>query len=86
MKVDDEFKTRTMAKVLAGQGQLKKAAEIYTYLIKHHPEEKDLREELGAIKKRLNPDENGSHKELRPLYRKWIEIQLKYYQHQNYKI
>jgi TRAP-type mannitol/chloroaromatic compound transport system substrate-binding protein len=77
---DDVFYTRTMAKVYADQGNLKKAEKIYKYLLFHEPGQKDLIEALSEIEKqqvdRL-PDE------MVELFNQWIELLLLY---RNYKM
>jgi len=62
---DDVFYTRTMAKVLADQGNLKKAAEIY-----HYP---NLVDALSEIETQLT--EIGSD-DLVNLFGRWIDLLL----------
>lgn len=72
---DDVFYTRTMAKVYAGQGNLGKAAEIYTYLLKKDPGRQDLVDALSEIKsKGFDKD----REKLLVLFTEWIDLLLKY--------
>ena len=72
---DDVFYTRTMAKVYAGQGNLGKAAEIYTYLLKKDPGCRDLVDALSEIKSK---DFDQDREKLLGLFAEWIELLLKY--------
>jgi hypothetical protein len=70
---NDVFYTRTMAKVYADQGNLKKAAEIYKYLLSHEPGRRDLIEALSEIEKQRRdrlPDE------MTELFNQWIDLLL----------
>jgi hypothetical protein len=69
------FYTRTMAKVYADQGNLKKAEKIYKYLLAHEPGQQDLIEALSEIDKRQVdrlPDEMVA------LFNQWIDLLLLY--------
>jgi hypothetical protein len=70
---DDVFYTRTMAKVLADQGNLKKAAEIYHYLLERDPGNPDLVDALSEIETQLI--EIGSDDLVR-LFGRWIDLLL----------
>ncbi len=75
MMKDDVFYTRTMAKVYAGQGNLGKAAEIYTYLLEKDPGRQDLIDALSEIKsKGFDKDREN----LLVLFTEWIDLLLKY--------
>ena len=50
MIIDDLFKTRTLARIFAAQGQFEKAASIYSHLINNHPDQPDLKAELEILK------------------------------------
>lgn len=73
MNEDDVFYTRTMAKVLADQGNLKKAAEIYHYLLERDPGNPDLVDALSEIETQLI--EIGSDDLVR-LFGRWIDLLL----------
>ncbi len=73
MNADDIFYTRTMAKVLANQGNLRKAAEIYHYLLEREPGNPDLVDALSEIETRLI--EKGSDDLVR-LFSRWIDLLL----------
>jgi hypothetical protein len=67
------FYTRTMAKVYANQGNLKKAEKIYRYLLAHEPGQQDLIEALSEIEKQRGdrlPDA------LMDLFNQWIDLLL----------
>ena len=75
MTDDDAFYTRTMAKVYADQGNLKKAEKIYKYLLAKEPGRQDLVEALFEIEKRQVeklPDEMVA------LFNQWIDLLLLY--------
>ncbi len=75
MTKDKVFYTQTMAKVHVDQGNWDKAAEIYRYLLEREPQRRDFIDALSEIeKKRL---ENNSA-QLSSLFRKWVELSLKY--------
>ena len=73
MNEDDVFYTRTMAKVLVDQGNLKKAAEIYHYLLEREPGNPDLVDALSEIETQLI--EIGSDDLVR-LFGRWIDLLL----------
>ena len=73
MNADDDFYTRTMAKVLVDQGNLKKAAEIYHYLLEREPGNPDLVDALSEIETQLI--EIGSDDLVR-LFGRWIDLLL----------
>ena len=73
MKADDIFYTRTMAKVLVDQGNLRKAAEIYHYLLEREPGKPDLVDALSEIETQLI--EKGSDDLVR-LFSRWIDLLL----------
>ena len=73
MNADDVFYTRTMAKVFADQGNLKKAAEIYHYLLEREPGNPDLVDALSEIETQLI--EIGSDDLVR-LFGRWIDLLL----------
>ena len=79
MNIDDIFKTQTMAKILVKQGQLKKSAQIYLFLLKKDPKNEDLKKALTSIMNRLHQKDHSPIKDLRVLYRKWIVLGLKYH-------
>ena len=53
MNPDDVFYTRTMAKVLKDQGNFRKAAKIYNYLLEREPGNPDLLDALSEIETQL---------------------------------
>jgi len=73
LNADDVFYTRTMAKVLVDQGNLRKAAEIYHYLLEREPGNPDLVDALSEIETRRI--EKGSDDLVR-LFSRWIDLLL----------
>ena len=71
-----------MAKVYAGQGNLGKAAEIYTYLLKKDPGCQDLVDALAEIKS-MGFDKDREN--LLVLLSEWIDLLLKYSRMQQLK-
>ena len=53
MMQDNIFHTATMAKVYADQGNLKKAADIYRYILDREPKRQDIRKSLSEIEIKL---------------------------------
>lgn len=79
---DDVFYTRTMAKVFADQGNLKKAAEIYKYLLECEPGRQDLMAALSNIEKKRfekSPDN------LERLLGRWVDLLLTHNTMQKFK-
>ena len=75
MTEDHVFYTRTMAKVYADQGNLKKAEKIYKHLLAQEPGRQDLVEALSEIEKRQGerlPDE------MTAMFNQWIDLLLLY--------
>ena len=82
MNIDNMFKTRTMARILAAQGRIKKARDIYGHLLKQNPAQEDLRAELDALDDRKpstgtnHPSADGN---LSLLYQQWIDTAFAYH-------
>jgi len=70
---DDVFYTRTMAKVLKDQGNFRKAAKIYNYLLEREPGNPDLLDALSEIETQLIV--KGSD-DLVGLLSRWIDLLL----------
>jgi|SaaInl4_200m_RNA_FD_contig_21_2831929_length_867_multi_17_in_0_out_0_2 hypothetical protein len=71
MTNEHTFYTRTMAKVLERQGDLKKAADIYQYLLKKEPHSQDIPDKLN------NVNAATSEKRLAKvvcLFNRWFEL------------
>jgi len=77
MTQDTVFYTATMAKVYAGQGNFKKAENIYRYLLKKNPANEDIINALSEIEKK-----STNHFTVPPhlvlLFHKWIDLEVKY--------
>jgi hypothetical protein len=72
VNLDDVFKTRTLAGILANQGQLKKAEEIILHLLKQNPHQPDLEIELDLLRLRMNLKNSNPRERLNDLYKIWI--------------
>jgi len=77
MKQDTVFYTATMAKVYAGQGNLKKSEEIYRYLLEKDPANPDIMDALSEIEKKKSANHFEAPQKLVLLFNKWIDLVLK---------
>jgi hypothetical protein len=66
--------TATMAKIYADQGYLRKAAQIYRYLLVRNPDQDDVRQALSALEQELARRPVPSRKELGLLFKEWIYL------------
>ena len=73
MNPDDVFYTRTMAKVLKDQGNFRKAAKNYNYLLEREPGNPGLLDALSEIETQLIV--KGSD-DLVGLLSRWIDLLL----------
>ena len=71
MKPSFRFFTATMARLYADQGYLRKAAEVYQYLVHQDPDRMDLRRELAAVEEEIRLQTHPTAKELGLLMRDW---------------
>ncbi len=78
MNSDTVFYTATMAKVHAKQGNLRKAAEIYRYLIKQEPGRLDIRRALVELEKQIQRQHKTDLGDLSRLIGRWIELAFSY--------
>ena len=60
-----------MARLYAEQGYLRKAAQIYGYLLQLEPDREDLRERLQALEEQISRQTHPSRKELGLMLREW---------------
>ena len=74
MSGNQVFYTRTMAKILADQGNLVDAAKIYRYLLKEDPGSQDLTEALADVERKLA---ERDPRDLVPLFTEWARLSLK---------
>lgn len=79
MTLDAAFKTKTMARIFTAQGQLKKAAEIYLFLLQQEPHREDLSAELADIRNRMRQEGGSPVKDLGLLYEKWVRLVFDYH-------
>ena len=63
-----------MARLYADQGYLRKAVQIYRYLVQQEPDRSDLRQEMAAVEERLRQQTHPSAKELGLLVRDWADL------------
>ena len=75
MTEDTVFYTVTMAKVYANQGELRKACEIYRYILEQEPDRMDVADALLEIEKKL-PEKR--REALVNLISIWVKLLLKY--------
>ena len=75
MTEDTVFYTVTMAKVYANQGELRKACEIYRYILDQKPDRMDVADALLEIEKKL-PEKR--REALVNLISTWVKLLLKY--------
>ncbi|MFO7964665.1 MAG: hypothetical protein R6U50_12135 [Desulfobacterales bacterium] len=66
MMLDPMFKTKTMARILAAQGQMTQAAEIYTSVLTN-----------GGCREAMISDSTTA-KDLISLYEKWVRLAFDY--------
>ncbi len=64
----------TMAKVYAGQGYLRKAAQIYRDLLAQNPDQEEIRSALAELNQVLGRHSAPSRKELGLLFKEWIHL------------
>lgn len=72
--------TSTMARIYAGQGYLRKAAQIYRYLLEKDPTRADWKDALAALEKRIAGQRAPNRKELGLLMSDWINMMKTYKQ------
>lgn len=74
IKPSPQFYTATMAKLFADQGYLRKAAEIYRHLISRNPAQRELRQALEQVERRMAELPAPTRKDTELLLREWIEL------------
>lgn len=85
MSEDTDFYTKTMAKVYIDQGLLKKAAEIYQYLLKITPDKPDLVRALFDLEEQITKNRQDNTSRLVNLFSQWIDLAHRYKQLQQLK-
>lgn len=63
-----------MARIYAGQGYLRKAAQIYRHLLENDPTRADCKDALAALEDRIATQRAPSRKELGLLMSDWINM------------
>jgi hypothetical protein len=79
MAEPEGIRTVTMARIYAQQGHIRRAVEIYRYLVEAHPDRNDLREELTELETRMVAGE-GTQKNLEKLLVEWVRLLSAYRQ------
>jgi hypothetical protein len=74
MSLSPAFYTATMARLFAEQGYLRKAAEIYRYLLAKEPEHDDLRRSLADLERRMAEQPAPSRKDTEMMLRDWADM------------
>ncbi len=74
MSPSPRFFTATMARLFADQGYLRKAVEIYRYLVQQEPGREDLHRDLAALEEKIRRQTHPSTKELGLLMRDWVDL------------
>jgi len=74
MSQSKRFFTPTMARLYADQGYLRKAVQIYRYLVQQAPDRGDLRQDLAVVEERIRQQTHPSTKELGLLMREWADL------------
>jgi hypothetical protein len=77
MKSSSRYFTATLARLYADQGYLRKAAQVYRYLVTQTPDRMDLRRELAAVEEEIRLQTHPSMKELSLLMRDWEALMRK---------
>ena len=78
MEKDHHHGTVTLARLFAAQGHWEKAADIYRTLLQQEPDREDLAHALAAAEANLAASGQVSPRDLVPLFRRWIDLLLKY--------
>lgn len=69
-----QFYTATMAKIYADQGYLRKAAQIYEYLLQKEPLRHDLKRALEEVQVQIDEQGGPTQKELGLLCKEWVGL------------
>ncbi len=75
---EPDFYTITMAKIYVSQGYLEKAYKVYTHLLEHEPDRRDLADALNEVQKKLSEKEKKRPGDLVSLCGKWIDLMFRY--------
>lgn len=78
MSEDTDFYTETMAKVYIDQGHLKKAAEIYRYLLKISPDKPNLVHTLSELEQQIIKNRQNNSSGPVNLFSQWIDLVHRY--------
>jgi hypothetical protein len=74
MSPSHRFFTPTMARLYTDQGYLRKARQIYQYLVEQEPDRSDLRQDLATVEEKIRQQTHPSTKELGLLMRDWADL------------
>jgi len=78
METDYRHGTVTLARLFAAQGHWEKAADIYRGLLRQEPDREDLAQALSEAETQVAASGRQSAPDLIPLFRRWIDLLLKY--------
>jgi hypothetical protein len=76
-KPTSRFFSATMARLYADQGYLRKAAQVYRYLVQQAPDRMDLRRELAVVEEEIRLQTHPTQKELGLLMQDWAALMRK---------
>lgn len=77
MVEDPLFFTETMARLLARQGKLQEAAEVYRHLLSENGADKEVWAAFTALEKQLCGKRNVHQRTVASLFTRWIELILR---------
>jgi hypothetical protein len=78
MEKDTHHGTVTLARLFAAQGHWEKAVDIYRSLLQQEPVREDLAQALADAEEQLAASGRAAPRDLVPLFRRWIDLLLKY--------
>jgi hypothetical protein len=78
MEKDYRDGTVTLARLFAAQGHWEKAAGVYRSLLQQEPNREDLAQALAAAEEQHTASGRASSRDLIPLFRRWIDLLLRY--------
>jgi len=74
---DPLFRTETMARLLAAQGKLRQAAEIYRHLLSEGGQRAAIRDALAEVERRLAAGRSPRQQATADLFARWTELTLR---------
>ncbi len=77
MVQDPLFYTETMARLLARQGKLREAAEIYRHLLAREGRRPEIRQALVALEGQMEKGRNAQQEATAEMFGRWVEMMLR---------